>query len=374
MKGFLLLENGEFLQGRLIGFDGVSHGEVVFHTGMTGYQEIITDPSYCGQIVTMTYPHIGNYGVNAADVESKKPFLSGFVMREYAEHPSNWRSTQSLQNYLRENKIVAIDQVDTRKITRLIRTKGAMKAVIASEKFPLEKLKSALHDAPSMEGQNLVSQVSANQVYEWNEHVDDTTIENLDQHQHHVVVIDCGAKFQILRYLYSLGCKVTVVPYTTKADEIIRLKPDGILISNGPGDPAAIKDLPQTIRSLIGKFPIFGICLGHQLLCLAVGGETFKLKFGHHGANHPVLNKESGKIEITSQNHGFAVDGESLIKASEKHFGKTRITHMHLSDDTIEGFSLPDVSVAAIQYHPEASPGPHDSNYLFKEFISCLKN
>lgn len=374
MKGRLYLENGDLFEGRLVGFDGLSFGELVFHTGMTGYQEIITDPSYCGQIVTMTYPHIGNYGVNGEDVESRKPFLSGFVMREYCEHPSNWRSKKTLQAYLQENLIVAVDQIDTRKITRLIRTKGAMRAVIASERYSIEKMKAALKEAPSMEGLNLVSQVTSETSYQWNEHVEDTSIVQSETRPHHVVVVDCGTKNNILRYLYSLGAKVTVVPYTVSADEIMRLHPNGILLSNGPGDPAAVGDLPRTIQKLIGKLPIFGICLGHQILCLAVGGKTYKLKFGHHGANHPVLDKRTGKIEITSQNHGFAADGESLIKLAEKNFGTPEITHVHLSDGTIEGFALPDVNIRAIQYHPEASPGPHDSNYLFKEFISCLKN
>ena len=374
MNGQLLLENGEILKGRLVGFDGISAGELVFHTGMTGYQEIITDPSYCGQIVTMTYPHIGNYGVNNEDVESRKPFLAGFVMREYSDHPSNWRKTKTLQNYFLENRIVAIDQVDTRKITRVIRNKGAMKAVIASESFSIDKMKKAMADAPDMNGLDLVSKVACDTTYQWNEDVFDITITPIQTRKHHVVVIDCGVKSQILRYLYSLGCKVTVVPYTITAEEIVRLQPNGILLSNGPGDPAAVGELPNQIRKLIGKIPMFGICLGHQILCLAIGGSTYKLKFGHHGANHPVLSSRNGKIEITSQNHGFAADGESLLKASEKHFGKTEITHVHLSDGTIEGFALPDVSVRAIQYHPEASPGPHDSNYLFKEFIECFKS
>ena len=373
MKSHLLLENGVLFTGRLIGFDGISTGEIVFHTGMTGYQEIITDPSYCGQIVTMTYPHIGNYGVNLQDVESKKPFLSGFVMREYAEHPSNWRSTMSLAQYLKENKIVGIDGIDTRKITRMIREKGSMKAVIASEKFGLDKMKAALSDAPSMEGANLVTHVGCDKSYEWNETLENEIIQP-GKDAPHVVVIDCGAKFQIMRYLTSEGARVTVVPYSTSKDDILRLSPNGIMISNGPGDPAAVTGLPQTLRSLMGKLPMFGICLGHQLLCLAAGGTTYKLKFGHHGANHPVLNKRTGKIEITSQNHGFAADGESLAKAAQKDFGKLDISHVHLSDGTIEGFTMPDINVTAIQYHPEASPGPHDASYLFKEFMSCLKS
>lgn len=371
MKAQLLLENGEKFLGRNIGFDGLSTGELVFHTGMSGYQEIITDPSYCGQIVTMTYPHIGNYGINLQDVESKKPFLSGFVMREYAQHPSNWRSTSSLADYLKENKIVAIDRIDTRKITRIIREKGSMKSVIASERFTFEQMKAALMDAPDMVGANLVTQVGCDKQYTWNENLDNKATQP-SKDAPHVVVIDCGAKYQILRYLSEYGARVTVVPFSTSKDELLRLSPNGILISNGPGDPAAVTGLPETLRSLMSKIPMFGICLGHQLLCLAAGGETYKLKFGHHGANHPVLNKKTGKIEITSQNHGFAADGESLERAAQKHFGKLDITHVHLSDGTIEGFSMPDINVTAIQYHPEASPGPHDASYLFKEFFSCL--
>lgn len=373
MNAHLLLENGEIFKGRLIGYDGISTGELVFHTGMTGYQEIITDPSYCGQIVTMTYPHIGNYGTNQEDIEAKKPYLSGFVMREYAQNPSNWRSTQSLADYLKENQIVGIDRIDTRKITRILRTKGAMKAVIASERYELSKMKSVLEDAPNMEGANLVTHVSCTSPYVWNEKLENKpTAPSKDAP--HIVVIDCGAKYQILRYLSEYGARVTVVPYSTSKDDILRLSPHGIMISNGPGDPSAVAGLPETIRGMLGKIPIFGICLGHQLLCLAVGGKTYKLKFGHHGANHPVLNKNSGKIEITSQNHGFAVEGESLEKAVTKNFGKLNISHIHLSDETIEGFSLPDIHVTAIQYHPEASPGPHDASYLFKEFFSCLKS
>jgi carbamoyl-phosphate synthase small subunit len=373
MKAHLLLENGEKFIGRLIGFDGISPGELVFHTGMTGYQEIITDPSYCGQIVTMTYPHIGNYGVNKQDIEASKPHLAGFVMREYTQHPSNWRSTQSLADYLKENKIVGIDGIDTRKITRIIREKGSMKSVIASEQYSFEKMKTVLEDAPNMEGANLVTHVGCEKSFDWSENLDNKS-NIISKDAPHVVVIDCGVKYQILRYLNSQGARVTVVPYSTSKDDILRLSPQGILISNGPGDPAAVTGLPETLRALMGKLPMFGICLGHQLLCLAAGGTTYKLKFGHHGANHPVLNIKSGKIEITSQNHGFAADGESLEKAANKNFGKLDISHVHLSDGTIEGFVLPDVNVTAIQYHPEASPGPHDADYLFKEFFACLKN
>lgn len=372
MKAHLLLENGEKFVGRLVGFDGISTGEVVFHTGMTGYQEIITDPSYCGQIVTMTYPHIGNYGVNDHDVEAAKPYLAGFVMREYSENPSNWRSTSSLGSYFQKNKIVAIDRIDTRKLTRIIREKGSMKSVIASERFDFDKMKNVLSDAPNMEGSNLVTQVGCEKSFSWNENLDNQNVD-VSKDAPHVVVIDCGAKYQILRYLNSSGAKVTVVPYSTSPADIMRLSPNGILISNGPGDPAAVTGLPETLRAMMGKIPMFGICLGHQLLCLAAGGTTYKLKFGHHGANHPVLNKKSGKIEITSQNHGFAADGESLERAAQKHFGKLDISHVHLSDGTIEGFSMPDINVTAIQYHPEASPGPHDASYLFKEFFQCLK-
>jgi carbamoyl-phosphate synthase small subunit len=233
-------------------------------------------------------------------------------------------------------------------------------------------MKSMLKDAPSMEGSNLVEQVACNSAYSWDENLENQP--NKITNGPHVVVIDCGAKYQILRYLNSFGAKVTVVPFSTSKDDILRLAPDGIMISNGPGDPAAVTGLPETLRNLMGKLPMFGICLGHQLLCLAAGGSTYKLKFGHHGANHPVLNKNTGKIEITSQNHGFAADGESLEKNTQKNFGKLEVSHVHLSDGTIEGFSMPDINVTAIQYHPEASPGPHDASYLFKEFFTCLKN
>lgn len=369
-RAYLLLEDGSIYPGRALGSQSIKGGEIVFHTGMTGYQEIITDPSYAGQIVVMTYPHIGGYGVNHEDVESYQPHLSGFVMGDYVEHFSNHRATRSLVSYLEENNIPAIDQVDTREITRKIREQGSMRALITTQEHPMEQLKQQLLDVPSMEGANWVQKVSSTDTYQWNINTDQQEVDIPDDAPT-VVVIDCGVKRNILRHLTDLGMNVHVVPSTTNAEQIMMMRPDGIMVSNGPGDPSTVTDVVETISNLLGKVPLMGICMGHQLISLAMGAKTYKLKFGHHGANHPVKNVLQDKIEITSMNHGFAVDTESLQKCTT--YGDVEITHVHLTDGTLEGFRVPESNIYAIQFHPEASPGPHDSNYLFKEFGQCIK-
>lgn len=373
IKGSLLLEDGTLFTGRSFGHDGISGGELIFNTAMTGYQEVLTDPSYYGQILVMTYPLMGNYGVNSEDIESRKIFLSGFVVGSYIHNFSNWRGKLSLSEFLKKEKIVAIDNIDTRALTRRLRSAGTVRAVLGTDSISVDELKNHLRSVPRMEGSNFTGQVACKKRFEAQEVLGDRDFADLKGARPHIVVMDCGVKYSILRNLLKEGAQVTVVPPNTSAEDIKRLKPHGVLISNGPGDPDAVTGLPKTIRKLIGTVPIFGICLGHQLLSLAIGAKTYKLKFGHHGANHPVRNELNQKIEITSQNHGFAVDGDSLEKISDREFGPIHITHIHLSDGTIEGFQLPEVNVQAIQYHPEASPGPHDAQYLFQEFVQCTR-
>jgi carbamoyl-phosphate synthase small subunit len=368
-KAWLVLEDGGVFQGRSVGVEGTRLSEIVFHTGMTGYQEVLTDPSYCGQTVVMTYPHIGSYGITKQDMESRKVFLAGFVMGNCVQEPSNYEAIMSLPHFFKEQAVVAIDSVDTRALTRRIREKGAMKAMLTTDEAKLSDAQSQLKNMPSMEGSNLVDQVVAAQPQNWTEN---TSFEQTAFEQPHVLVLDCGAKYNIHRNLVDQGARVTVVPYHTALDEIKSLSPDAIMVSNGPGDPAMVPQIQKTLRALIGHLPIMGICLGHQLLALALGAKTYKMKFGHHGSNHPVLNLKTGKIEITSQNHGFAVDQASL-QAVDDQWGPVELTHVHLSDQTVEGFSVPEAKVTSIQYHPEAAPGPHDSHYLFKEFVACIK-
>ncbi|MBN1405989.1 MAG: glutamine-hydrolyzing carbamoyl-phosphate synthase small subunit [Candidatus Omnitrophica bacterium] len=355
-KAKLMLEDGMVFEGASFGAQGERCGEAVFNTSMTGYQEIITDPSYKGQIVAMTYPLIGNYGVNTEDVESRKPFLEAFVIKELSGITSSWRSVKSLGSYLGENGILGIEGIDTRSLTKHIRLSGAMKAIVSTEELDDKKLLDKVKASSGLLGRDLVKEVIEPGISQWN-----------NQGKYKVVVLDCGVKFNILRELVKRSCRVTVVPATMLAADILKLKPDGVLISNGPGDPAAVKYLISTVKNLLGKVPMFGICLGQQILGLAMGGETHKLKFGHHGANHPVKNLKTGVISITSQNHGFSVRMDSL-KSDE-----VEVTHINLNDNTPEGMRHKKLPVFSVQFHPEASPGPHDAGYLFGQFISMME-
>jgi len=373
MKAKLALENGTVLTGDAFGANGEVSGEVVFNTSLSGYQEIFTDPSYNGQLVTMTYPMIGNYGVNVEDLESSRPQVSGVIVREYIDYYSNFRATGSLGEWLKKYHILAIQGLDTRMLTRMIRTDGAMRGVLSTVDMDDGNLLKKVTASAKMDGLNLASVVSCKEPYEWDQ-VDGTSFALRPQlasgkngRRFSVVAYDYGIKQNILRRLTSYGCKVTVVPTDYPAEEVLARDPDGIFLSNGPGDPAAVKVAIQNVKKLIGKKPIFGICLGHQVLALALGARTFKLKFGHRGGNHPVKNLLTQAIEITSQNHGFAVDPESLDPRS------IQITHINLNDNTNEGFRHKDLPLFCVQYHPEASPGPHDSDYLFRDFISMMK-
>ena len=349
----LILENGTIFSGISFGAEGETIGEVCFNTGMTGYQEILTDPSYCGQLITMTYPHIGNYGVNEEDVESNKIHAAGFIVREENVVPSNFRSTQSLGEYLRAQKIVGIQKIDTRMLTRILRDEGAMNGIISTVDLDDDSLLQKVKTAPSMDGLDLAKVVTCDKSYKWS------------KGKHKIAAIDFGIKHNILRLLESHGCDVTVFPATASATDILNINPDGIFLSNGPGDPAAVTYGIKTVKELLGKKPLFGICLGHQILALALGAKTYKLKFGHRGCNHPVKNLKTGKVEITSQNHGFAVDPETIPK-------NVVITHNSLNDQTVEGLKCTNVPAFSVQYHPESSPGPHDSRYLFEEFIKLM--
>lgn len=358
MQAILALEDGKIFKGESFGTNGERYGEVVFNTSMTGYQEILTDPSYKGQIVTMTYPLIGNYGVNREDVESRKLFLEGFVVKECSKIASNWRSSQSLADYLKENNILGIEGIDTRALTLHIRKAGAMKAVLSTIDLDEKSLVKKAKNSPGLVGIDLVKKVTVDKKYLW---------QDIRQGAYKVVVLDCGVKYNILRELVKHKCQVIVLPAQASVEEILNLKPDGLLLSNGPGDPAAVKYVIQTTRKLIGKLPIFGICLGHQILGLALGGKTYKLKFGHHGANHPVKDLKSGRVSITVQNHGFCVDIDSLNQR------EVEITHINLNDQTLEGIRHKKLPIFSVQFHPEASAGPHDAEYLFGNFIALMK-
>jgi carbamoyl-phosphate synthase small subunit len=374
LKAKLSLENGTLFTAEAFGAPGEVTGEVVFNTSITGYQEIFTDPSYCGQIVTLTYPLIGNYGINKEDLESARPQVSGVIVRESSGIFSNFRAEMSLPSWLREHNVMAIEGLDTRMLTRMLRTDGALRGVISTIDMDDASLQAKASSSPSMNGLDLVTKVTCERPYSWDE--TDSTPFALGQaspgggtgRRFKVVAYDFGIKRNILRRLVRYGCVVTVVPAGFPAADVLAMKPDGIFLSNGPGDPAAVGVGIRNINALIGKLPIFGICLGHQLLALAFGGKTYKLKFGHRGGNHPVKNLLTGKIEITSQNHGFAVDGQSLDPSN------LEITHINLYDQTNEGFRHRELPIFSVQYHPEASPGPHDSDYLFSDFISMMKS
>lgn len=359
MNAILVLEDGMVFKGKRFGASGERFGEVVFNTSMTGYQEIVTDPSYKGQIVVMTYTLIGNYGVNRDDAESRRPFVEGFVAKEFSAISSSWRSETSLDKYCAENNIVGIDGIDTRALTLHIREAGAMKAVVSTVDYDVDSLLRKVRAFPGLVGVDLVKEVTNSRKYVWEE-------EKGRGGKYVVVVLDCGVKFNILRELAKRNCRVVVVPAQTPSQEILKMKPDGFLLSNGPGDPSAVGYVVKTVQELIGKVPIFGICLGHQMLGLAMGGKTFKLKFGHHGANHPVQDVRSGRVLITAQNHGFCVDIDTLNKK------EIELTHVNLNDHTAEGMRHKKLPVFSVQFHPEASPGPHDAEYLFDEFIAML--
>jgi len=368
MKAVLLLEDGTVFEGVSFGTRGQKCGEVVFNTSMTGYQEILTDPSYNEQIITMTYPLIGNVGTNSADWESRKVFASGFIVKENCNYPSNWRSKDSLSRYLEANDVIGLEGIDTRKLVKHIRTRGAMKGIISSTEFSIASLKNQLQEYPGLVGRDIVKDVTVKKPYRWNKGaINVLTKEQVTcEKQYKVVAFDYGIKQNILRLLCSYGCDVYVVPADTPAREVLARKPDGVFLSNGPGDPAAVKYAIETVRELLGTVPIFGICLGHQILALALGAKTYKLKFGHRGANHPVKNLKTRKIEITTQNHGFCVDIDSINES------KVELTHINLNDNTLEGIRCKKMPAFSVQYHPEASPGPHDASYLFKTFIELM--
>lgn len=357
MKGYLVVEDGSIYTGEVFGAQTESFGELIFNTSMTGYQEIIYDPSYKGQIVTMTYPLIGNYGINSSDIESYKIHLAGFVVKEKSKTYSNWRAEKSIDDLLRENNITGIEGVDTRKVTELLRDRGAQRAGIFSGQQDKREMLEKVKNSPSLVGRDLVRDVVKSAPYVWN--VDG---------KYKVVVIDCGVKYNILRLLAVRGIRVVVYPATAPYQEIEKEKPDAILISNGPGDPEPLRYVVETVSNLVEKFPVFGICLGHQILGQVFGGKTYKLKFGHHGANHPVKDLISGKIYITVQNHGFCVDASSI---KDPHI---EVTHINLNDQTLEGFEHKKLSVFSVQFHPEDAPGPRDARYLFEKFFAMIEN
>jgi carbamoyl-phosphate synthase small subunit len=369
-KAILALADGTVFEGYSFGAEGEAVGEVVFNTSMCGYQEVLTDPSYKGQIVSMTYTQIGNYGVDEEDIESNKLWLEGFIVKEYCDYPSNWRVQETLDTYLKKNKIVGIQGIDTRALTRHLRDNGAMNGVISTVDLNPVSLVKKANKFPSMAGLDLAKEVTCKELYKWNQGLWD--LEKGYGHGHgsrsrfNVIAYDFGMKFNILRNLINVGCDVTVVPASTSAEDVLKMNPDGIFLSNGPGDPDAVTYAIENVRKLIGKKPIFGICLGHQILGLALGGKTYKLKFGHRGGNQPVMDLTTKKVEITSQNHGFAVDVDSLKGIAE-------LTHINLNDKTVEGLAHTKLPLFSVQYHPEASPGPHDSSYLFKRFVDMME-
>lgn len=402
-KAYLALADGLVFEGTACGADGEATGEICFNTSMSGYQEVVTDPSYAGQIITMTMPHIGNYGINSEDMESRGIFASGFVVRDMCHRPSNWRSEESLPDFLTRHGVVAIEGIDTRQLVRHIRERGAMSAVISTVDGDHESLVAKAAASPGLKGRDMVAEVAYGETYTFGEGMPADLCclvgEAATAPQYHVVAFDSGIKYNIIRSLAQRGCEVTVVPATTSADEVLSYNPDGIFFSNGPGDPDQVAYLYATLRELIGARPIFGICLGHQMLSLAVGAATYKLKYGHRGGNHPVMNLGTGRVEITAQNHGYCVDFASIgeLDVAESgglalplddlglwvaagaapvlrspEFGRIQLTHVNLNDMTVEGIRLLDHEAYSVQYHPESAPGPHDARYLFDDFITMM--
>jgi len=366
-KAVLLLADGSVWWGQAFAGSGEARGEVVFNTALTGYQEVLTDPSYKEQIVVMTYPMMGNYGINNEDMESAGIYLEGFIVKEYSRRPSNWRSRRTLKNFLEGHGKIGIEGLDTRAITKRVRITGAMNGIISTEDFDLNSLREKLSDYPGLVGRDLVRDVTCRGTYLWVNGAPRKEKEGWPEgKKYKIAVLDCGVKYNILRMLEERGCGVKVFPAFTSAEEILSQRPDGVLLSNGPGDPAALPYIVETTRQLLGKVPIFGICLGHQILAQAMGGRTEKLKFGHHGINQPVKDKKTGRVEITSQNHGFVVRLETLP-------GGAAPSHENLNDCTSEGLIYVDTRAFSVQYHPEAAPGPHDAAYLFDRFITFIK-
>ncbi len=355
-EALLALEDGRFFRGYSFGADGQAEGEVVFNTSMMGYQEILTDPSYKGQMVAMTYPLIGNYGVNSEDMESTKPFVEGFIVKELSRIHSNWRANEDLGSYLKRSKVVGIEGIDTRALTKHLREEGAKKGVISTKELDEKKLVKIAAASPGLLGRDLIKEVTCLKAYDWSK-----------KGKYRVVAMDSGIKHNILRNLESRDCQVRVVPATADKNEILSFKPHGLFLSNGPGDPEALPYIVDTVKSLLGELPIFGICLGHQILGQAFGGKTFKLKFGHHGGNQPVIDLRSRAVAITAQNHGFAVDVDSIPDK------QIELTHINLNDHTCEGMGHKKLPVFSVQYHPEAAPGPHDATYHFDKFIEMMK-
>ena len=370
-KAILALADGTVFEGYSFGAEGETTGEVAFNTSMCGYQEVLTDPSYKGQIVAMTYTQIGNYGVDEEDIESNRLWLEGFIVRESCNYPSNWRAKETIDSYLKKNNVVGIQGIDTRALTKHLRDNGAMNGVISTELGTdfksVPSLVKKAKEYPPMTGLDLAKEVTCKKPYKWKQGLWDAKEGYTQQYsgKYKVVVYDFGIKFNILRNLINVDCEVTVVPAFTPAEDVLKMNPDGILLSNGPGDPDAVTYAIENTRKLIGKKPIFGICLGHQILGLALGGKTYKLKFGHHGGNQPVMDLTTKKVEITAQNHGFAVGMDSLKGIAE-------LTHINLNDKTVEGLAHTKLPIFSVQYHPEASPGPHDSSYLFKRFTDMM--
>ncbi len=384
MKAILALADGRIFEGVSFGAAGEAIGEVVFNTSMTGYQEILTDPSYEGQLVAMTCPEIGNVGVNPEDVESRRPFMQGFIVKNYTPIPSSWRAAQPLHEYMQAKGIVGIQGIDTRSLVRHLRDHGAQEGVISTATDDAGQLVTKAKSSPGLIGKDLVRHVTCAEAYEWNQGrwrlaggykerggekpaAKRRGKGRFDAPSYFVVAYDYGIKYNILRNLAEAGCRVRVVPAALPAEEVLALKPDGIFLSNGPGDPDAVPYAKENVQKLIGKKPIFGICLGHQIMGLALGGKTYKLKFGHHGGNQPVMDLTTRKVEITSQNHGFAVDADSLQGAAE-------VTHINLNDNTVEGLAHRELPIFSVQYHPESSPGPHDADYLFERFIKVMRD